>query len=190
MSDRNESELLSQVQLLDEGYDQAAVNRFGDRLLRLARSRMPDRLQRRIDPEDIVQSVFRSFFSRHQSGQFNFNEVPDIWRLLAAITYRKVQRAVRHHGRQQRDFRREASFEASPSLAYDVAPTASSVLMLMELLDQILQQLPQTHQRIIQLRMEDHTIAEIAEQVNVSTRTVLRALKLVRTIASEISDES
>ena len=173
-----------------EGYDQEAVERFSDRLIRLANSRLPDRLQPRLDAEDIVQSVFRSFFARHKSGKFEFDETPDIWRLLAAITYHKVQRAIRHHDRQRRDTKREIAFDDRVEVPPDVAPTASSVVMMMEFLDQILNELPSSHQQMVRLRMEGYTLVEIAEQVKVSTRTVIRALNLVRTIALEIERQA
>ena len=167
------------------GYDELTVNRFGDRLIRLAKSRLPDRLQRRIDPEDIVQSVFRSFFARHEAGQFEFSEAPDVWRLLAAITYAKIQKTIRFHARQQRDIGRESYSDDCVRPTYDVSPNASAVIMMMELLDQILEELPETHREIVRLRMESFTISEIAERMKISTRTVLRALKLVREVAIE-----
>lgn len=187
MDPDNEDNWIQDVIQLRDGYDTAAVERFSDRLLRLASSRLPQRLQRRVDPEDIVQSVFRSFFARHQAGKFEFADVPDIWRLLAAITYHKVQRSIRHHGQQQRDVQREIPFEESESIR-DVSPTASSIVMMMEFLDRILNELPETHQEMVRLRLEGRSIEEIAETTNVSTRTVLRALRLVRSVASEISE--
>ncbi len=171
-----------------DGYDQEAVKRFGDRLLRLASSRIPDRLQRRVDAEDIVQSVFRSFFTRHEASQFEFDEVPDVWRLLAAMTYHKVQRAIRHHSRQKRDYSRDHATDEMVQSVQDISPTASSVAMMIELMEQILDELPDTHKTIVRLRMDGQTVAEIAEQVQLSTRTVIRALNLVRSIATEISD--
>ena len=189
MEQDNYATWLADVVQLRDGYDVEAVKRFSDRLLRLASSRLPNRLRQRVDPEDIVQSVFRSFFARHEAGQYEFGEAPDVWRLLAAITYHKVQRTIRHHGRQQRDVKREVHSDDNRYAALDAAPTVLSVAMMMELLDQILDELPESHREIVRLRMENYSIAEIAERAKVSTRTVLRALKLVRKVASEISDQ-
>lgn len=181
-TDSNWFDYVTQQQV---GYDELTVNRFGDRLIRLAKSRLPDRLRRRVDPEDIVQSVFRSFFSRHEAGQFEFSEAPDVWRLLAAITYAKIQKTIRYHGRKQRDIGRESHSNDSVQPAHDLSPNASAVAMMMELLDQILDELPETHREIIRLRMESFTITEIAGRMKISTRTVLRAMKLVREVAIE-----
>jgi len=190
MQTANQTNWLESVVQLQNGYEADAVGRFSDRLLRLASSRLPERLNRRVDPEDIVQSVFRSFFNRHTKGRFQFEEAPDVWRLLAAMTYRKVQKTIRHHGQQQRDFSRDTGDEVALSAAENDDPTASSWVVMMELLEGILQQLPATHQQIVQLRLDGYSVEEIAAQVGVSSRTVDRALAVTRKVASEMIEES
>ena len=184
----NDENWFQDIVQLREGYDVEAVQRFSDRLLRLASSKLPEQLQRRVDPEDIVQSVFRSFFARHEAGKFQFEEVADIWRLLAAMTYHKVQHSIRHHGRQQRDVNREIPNDKTAKPLADVAPTASSIVMMMELLDQILETLSPAHREMVRMRLEGYSIEEISEKAKVSTRTVLRTLKLVRKVAFEIGE--
>ncbi|MEZ6128301.1 MAG: sigma-70 family RNA polymerase sigma factor [Planctomycetaceae bacterium] len=168
------------------GYEATAVDEFADRLLRLARSRLPARLKQRVDPEDIVQSVFRSFFARHDAGRFRFDQASDVWRLLAAITWHKVQRAIRHHGQQERDVQRETAQLSVARQRPGTDPTASSLVVMMELLDEILSRLPDKHREILRLRMEEYSIDEISEAVGVSSRTVDRALALVRQVATEL----
>ena len=70
------------------------VDRFVDRLIALARSRLSPKLARRIDPEDIVQSACRSFFRCVNAGRYELRQSNDIWKLLAAITVNKVRRQV------------------------------------------------------------------------------------------------
>ncbi len=48
--------------------------RYAKRLHALATKQMSAELARRVDPEDIVQSVFRTFFRRLASGHY---DVPD-----------------------------------------------------------------------------------------------------------------
>src|SRR5262245_13984719 len=91
----------------DPGFERELVDRYTQRLLALARRRLPDRLRTRVDPEDIVQSVYRSFFQRLNEGRFSFEESADVWRLLAAMTYQKAKRAHRFHRQQCRDVQRE-----------------------------------------------------------------------------------
>lgn len=54
MQDSAETIWLERVIELRDGYEPDAVDRFTDRLVRLAGSRSPNRLQRRVDAEDIV----------------------------------------------------------------------------------------------------------------------------------------
>src|ERR1700722_4305434 len=42
----------------------ALFHRFAQRLIALARQRLEPRLRSKVDPEDILQSVFKSFFRR------------------------------------------------------------------------------------------------------------------------------
>ncbi len=185
-----DSSWLKRVVEGEAGFESQAVSRFSDRLLRLASARMSPRLSRRLDAEDIVQSVFESFFRRHREQQFDFSTANDVWRLLAAMTYRKTMQAARHHTRQQRDINREKA--DVPSHGPDAqappsdAPTASAVAMMQELLDEILTKLPETHHEMLLLRLEQYSIDEIADKVQVSTRTVNRTLALVRQIAEDI----
>lgn len=175
-----------------DGFELEAVDRFSERLLQFAQSRLPEPLKRRVDAEDVVQSVFRSFFARHQNGQFQFTDASDVWRLLAAMTWRKLMRTIRHHSQQQRDFHRETpggSLASQGSIpGHDPEPSPSSVAMMMEFLAGIMEQLPEPHQKILELRLENHSIEEIAERMQISMRTVNRTLKTVREIAYEMAD--
>lgn len=190
MEDGPSEEWLTSIVEMQSGYEYDAVERFADRLIRFAKVQMPLRVRQRVDPEDIVQSVFRSFFARHTNDRFEFREAEDVWRLLAAITYRKVLRSIRFHQQQQRDVRNETiEPESGQAVAIDNAPTSSSLVVMMDLLDEILAQLPERHQKILSLRLEGYSVDEIAEQVSVSSRTVDRALALVRQIATEIVDD-
>ncbi|MEZ6039739.1 MAG: sigma-70 family RNA polymerase sigma factor [Planctomycetaceae bacterium] len=189
MKQTEESVWLENIIHRRDGYEATAVDEFADRLLRLARSRLPARIQQRVDPEDIVQSVFKSFFSRHEAGRFRFEQESDVWRLLAAITWKKVQRTIRHHHQQERDVQKEMFVADVSQQKAGEDPTASSLLLMMELLDQILAQLPEKHREILRLRMEDYSIDEIAEKVGVSSRTVDRALAVVRKLASECIED-
>ena len=59
------------MERLRAGDDEAArevFDRFARRLVGLARRRFDRRLAHRVDPEDVVQSAFKSFFVRHREG--------------------------------------------------------------------------------------------------------------------------
>ena len=56
-------------------------------------------MARRLDPEDILQSVFRSFFVGLREERWTADEIDDLWRLLAGITLNKLGEKVRFHRR-------------------------------------------------------------------------------------------
>src|SRR5207248_7171041 len=98
------------IDLWRQGDQDAArqiVDRYIDRLLLLARRRISQRLASRIDAEDIVQSVFRTFFHRARQGQFHLEEPDDICKLLAKITVYKTFRQVAFHRRAKRNASQE-----------------------------------------------------------------------------------
>src|SRR5262245_33816112 len=57
-------------------------NRYAARLRALVRSKLSSPLTRRLDPEDIVQSVFRRFFQSASQGNYDVPEGEDLWDLL------------------------------------------------------------------------------------------------------------
>ena len=100
------------MQRLRAGEEVAAAQlfqRYAGRLIALARSRLDELVRQKMDPEDVIQSVFKSFFHRHQEGNWDLADWDSLWSLLARITVRKCgRRAVYYHG-ERRDVRREAA---------------------------------------------------------------------------------
>jgi len=174
-----------------EGYESEAVARFANRLVMQARAELPQYLRSRIDPEDVIQSVFHSFFKKHKQNQFEFSAASDVWKLLSAMTYRKVANKIRFHHRSRRDVGREREIDAKAlAAASDQAASGSAITIMIELLQGILERLSPLHQQILLMRMNDHTIEEISAQVHVSSRTVNRALLRVRTICNQLKIDS
>ena len=74
--------LLSRIRQNDgQAAAEIVVERFAGRLAALAARKMSQRLQQRVGPEDIVQSVFATFFRHHQDGHLE---------LRCATAYRKT----------------------------------------------------------------------------------------------------
>ncbi|MGE3809084.1 MAG: ECF-type sigma factor [Gemmataceae bacterium] len=72
-----------------QGDQQAAEElfcRYAEQIAALASRRLSDQMARRIDPEDIVQSVYRSFFVSAREGRYELQHGGDLWRLLVSIT--------------------------------------------------------------------------------------------------------
>src|SRR4051794_17671645 len=94
------------VRRLREGNDAAArevFDRYVERLLGLAKRRIGARMNSRVDAEDVVQSVFRTFFSRMKNDQFEIHAEDDLFKLLVRITVHKTLRQIAHHKAAKRD---------------------------------------------------------------------------------------
>src|SRR5262249_61833539 len=81
-----------------EGDQQAAAEifrRYVGRLIGIVQARLSAKLARRVDPEDVVQSAYRSFFAGARNGQYDLPLGRDLWRLLVAITLHKLPDQVK-----------------------------------------------------------------------------------------------
>jgi DNA-directed RNA polymerase specialized sigma24 family protein len=90
-------DLLRLLQAGDGAAAEALFERYAERLTRLARSRLAINLASRVDPEDIVQSAYRSFFVAAREGRFHAERGGDLWRLLVEVTLHKLYRQAAHH---------------------------------------------------------------------------------------------
>src|SRR5262249_49172887 len=96
----------AQVELCRAGNERAGqelFDRYSERPLALARRRISQRLAGRVDPEDVVQSVFRTFFHRVQEGRFAITDEDDLGKLLVRITVHKTLRQVAFHKATKRN---------------------------------------------------------------------------------------
>jgi len=91
--------------------DQAAAEelfqRFSQRLWELAAAQLGRQLERRVDADDILQSVFRTFFRRSSEGQYSFDHSGALWQMLVRITLNKIRKQAARHRAGKRDFRLE-----------------------------------------------------------------------------------
>jgi len=78
--------VFQRVRAGDQDAAQEIFDRYFQRLIGLAHSRLSEKLGRKVDADDIVQSALRSFFVRSQEGQYAIERSGDLWKLLAVIT--------------------------------------------------------------------------------------------------------
>src|SRR5580698_6459281 len=91
----------------DEAVAREVHARYTPRLVALARQKLAPAVRGRVDPESVVQSVYRSFFGRANAGEFALGDWDDLWGLLARITLRKCLNRARFHQQECRDVGRE-----------------------------------------------------------------------------------
>ena len=155
--------------------------RYAGRLRSLAAAQSAPGLAARVDPEDIVQSVFRTFFRRAAGGQYDVPQGEEIWKLLLVIALHKIRSAGEFHRAARRDVRQTAA-----GAAYDRAVESTHgqddgpLTILRLVIDEILDALPPGHRPIVERRIEGYEVGEIAEQLQRSKRTVERVLQEFR----------
>ena len=179
----------------DQVAAQALWERYFDRLVRLAGAKLraarhPGAVE---DEEDAALSAFDSFCKGARRGRFpKLSDRDDLWRLLVVITARKAwdqverERAVKRGG--GRPLVGSAALGDGPDgglFALDqivgAEPTPEFAAMVAEACRQRLDRLPDPIlRRIALLKMEGYTGEEIAEQLDVSLRTVANKLKWIR----------
>ncbi len=173
----------------DENAARQIVERYFDRLLALADRRISQRLASRVDPEDIVQSVFRTFFVRLKEGQFVFQDEDDLCKLLMRITLHKTLRQVAFHKAAKRDPNQEANqgdHHRELLLALlDKEPSAEATVAFLDQLHHFLNQLEPQTRRILEMRLQGFTNDEISKELNVYDRKIRRAVERVRDLARE-----
>jgi RNA polymerase sigma-70 factor (ECF subfamily) len=157
-------------------------DRYAERLVRLAERHLHRRLAGRLDGEDVVQSVFRTFFARYARGEFRLDAAGDLWRLLAGITQNKARQQARRHTAERRDVRGEASDpdarEATAVASDEPGPEDAAVLV--DEIEALLVDLPPAYGEILSFRLEGLPRAEIARRLGVSRQTVIRALSVLQ----------
>ena len=190
MSDNSrDQELVERCRTGDEDAATELFNRYVSRLLGVARKRIGERMNSRLDPEDVVQSVFRTFFARLKNDQFRIDDQDDLSKLLVRITLNKTLRHIAHHRAARRNPDQEAvQTDASRTEIIQLLadePTPETVVAFVDQLDHFLTRLSPEDQQILVLRLQGHSTEEIAKQLNTYDRKVRRVLERVRSLAQE-----
>src|SRR5262249_35966188 len=113
MSESSAAELVVRWQQGDQQAAAELFHRYASRLIGLARTRLSSRLAALFDPEDVVQSAYRSFFVAVREGEFDIQRSGELWHLLVTITVRKFQHQLRRHRAGQRTIDRESGLDSA-----------------------------------------------------------------------------
>src|SRR5262245_66149495 len=96
------------LQQFQEGNQDAATEiylRYARRLRGLARKQCSPVLARCVEADDIVQSVFRTFFPRAKHGYYDIPEEGELWRPVLLSPLNKVRDDRGFHQADKRDIR-------------------------------------------------------------------------------------
>ena len=164
--------------------------RYAERLRGLAQAQLSPALRRRVDLDDVVQSVFGSFFRRASRGYYDVPEGDELWRLFLVMALHKIRNKAAFHQAAKRDVRR-----TDPDIALDGAADrpahgdGAAFDFLQLVIDESLGQLPPLHRQVVELRVEGYEVAEIAERTGRAKRTVERTLQEARQRLGELLGE-
>jgi RNA polymerase sigma-70 factor, ECF subfamily len=162
--------------------------RYAHRLRKLAQAQCSSSLARKVEPDDIVQSVFGSFFRRAAQGQYNVPDGNELWNLLLVIALNKIRAKGAYYGAAKRDARRttdlaslERIFEPTKRGNDDIAYT-----FLKMVITEAMKSCTAQQKQIISLRIDGWEVAEIADQTGASVRSVERCLQQFREVLGEV----
>ena len=184
MVDEESAELLVRWQNGDQQAAGDLFRRYAERLIALVRSRLSEKLARRLDPEDVVQSVYRSFFSGARDGRYVLEQSGALWRLLVAMTLNKLRHQVEYHtaGKRAMDREGEAAdgLEGIGAEALAAGPSPAEALAVADELERLMRGLDPLQRRMVELRLQGYTLNEIADETRRSLRTVRRLLDRIK----------
>src|SRR5262249_31937166 len=142
---------------LRRGHQDAATQlylRYAKRVQALVRARCSRQLARRVEPEDLVQSVFRRFFRRVLQGDYDVPPGGDLWGLFLVIALNRIRSEESFHRAGKRDVRLCALPDTLVEVEHGTEETA--YLTLQMTVDEALGRLPPTHRAVLEMRIQGH----------------------------------
>jgi len=149
---------------------------FHASLCRGARRLLGARLRRRVAEEDIVQSVFRTFYRRDRLGECEFDHTGALGNYLWTIMSNKVRTYAEHHHAQKRDLRVEQTLDASCAAAgyRDRHAGPEDWAMVRDEIRILTKGFVARDLEILRLYLEGYASSEVAQRVGCSRWTVRR----------------
>lgn len=195
---------MTKLQAKDNAAAGQVFQRYAKQLINLAQHNLQPLMRSKMDPEDVVQSVFQSFFVRQEAGEFADVETwESLWKVLVTLTLRKCGRRMTYFSADCRDVHREihetpVALDASGDSGWEnllADPTAAEATKLTETLEALMSRLGKEDRRgernrqILALRLQGYQAPEISEQLGCTERTVFRVMERVKELVSRMLAE-
>ncbi len=187
--------LANRYQAGDDDAAKKLFDRYCEQLMRLAKRRIGQRMVSRFDPEDVIQSAFRTFFVHLKDGDFSFEQEDDLFKLLVRLTVRKTLRRIQYHLADKRNPNAEVAGGGDDNDPFDrVAgnePTPDVAVAMVDELEDFMKRLKPFERSVLELKIQGYTSAEIAGKLNTYDRKVRRVIERVEKVAKgvEVADE-
>ena len=180
------SRLMARLRTGEDAVAREVFERFAGRLIAMARGRFNRLLARKVDPEDVVQSAFKSFFVRHRAGRLDVGGWDGLWNLLALITLRKCADRAEYFLADRRDAAREASGpdggigSGAWLVALDRQPRPEEAVILAETIEHLFRDVSAHERPILELSLQGFTAPEISVRLGRAERSVRRLRERIR----------
>jgi len=178
---------------LQQGDERAAERLWQEyflKIVRLAKRRMDGLRLRAADEEDVALSAMNSFCRMAQNREAPIADSNELWKLLATIVKRKVNKErQRQFAAKRQEHRLLGESEISPPVNDDKKehnalaqfsgrdPSPELAVELAETWERILE-LPDAEELVL-LKNSGYSNSEIAEKMGCSTRTVQRNIEKI-----------
>jgi RNA polymerase sigma factor (sigma-70 family) len=182
LADRPDNVLLESLRAGDHEAASALYARYAKRLRQLIRAKCSPQLARRVDAEDIMQSVFCAFFRGASGGCYQVPAGEELWPLLLVIALNKIRTQGSFHRAAKRDVRVTRGLDDAEALRRAVSQLEvdEPLPFLNLIVQEMLERMPQSQREIVELRVAGYEVEEIARHVGRSKRTVERLLQTCR----------
>jgi RNA polymerase sigma-70 factor (ECF subfamily) len=184
-SDPAFDELMARLRAGDDAAAAEIHSRFVEPLCRQVQRRLYGSIRQKVDDEDVVQSVFKTFFRRNVAGEFELEDWDSLRKLLFTITFRKCCRQLEFYSAECHKISKEV-----PSLPHEEVDRAASKriprepvpdeAILNELIEEMMGILGPQKGRILLLQLDGLDIPAISRQIGRSERSVYRAIEDAR----------
>ena len=172
--------LLERYRLGNQDAAREIYLRYAQRLRALAQAQISGGLAGKVEADDIVQSVFGSFFRGVNNAFYDVPQGEELWKILLVIALHKIRNEGTYHRAEKRDVRRTVSAEAVNGVYARVEDDAAARAFLQMVVDEALGQISPQQKQMVEMRMEGYSVMEIAKATGRAKRTVERQLQQAR----------
>jgi RNA polymerase sigma-70 factor, ECF subfamily len=187
LSDASFADVMGRLQAGDKDAARKVFRRFAGQLIALAREHLDAKMRQKLDPEDVTQSVFRSFFAHQAAGEMDdLAGWDNLWGMLVIMTLRKCHRKKTYFHAERRDIDREVPLTGAMDAfgtgwePIDREPTPAEAAALADAVEQMVECFSGRHQEIVTLLLHGYSAPEISDALGCTERSVYRIYERAR----------
>lgn len=162
--------------------------RYMEKLMSLVERNLAERFSPRLDPQDVVQSVFRSWFTGAKEGRINPGSRDEVWNLLSVVALNKVRNKVKFHDAQCRAVSKTLSDEEAIITIRD--PGEEEREIFLDLVETARGRLDEMARQTLDLILQGNSVEQIATELGRTTKSVGRYKLKIREVLRDLLDKN